>query len=64
MYAIRSYYGIDLTDSGGRQGMLVPQLINLIGDAAPWLVGLLFGQVAGGIIMQFAGWRSVSYNFV
>jgi len=28
-------------DSEGKQGMLVPQLINLLGDAAPWFVGLL-----------------------
>jgi len=33
--------GVDLADSAGRQGMLVPQLINLIGNTSPWLVGLL-----------------------
>jgi Na+/proline symporter len=30
----------DLMDQEGKQGMLVPQLINLIAGAAPWLVGL------------------------
>jgi Na+/proline symporter len=45
--------GVDLTDSGGRQGMLVPQLINLIGDAAPWLVGLL--SVCALAAMQSTG---------
>ena len=33
--------GQDLMQSAGKQGMLVPQLINLMADAAPWLVGLL-----------------------
>ena len=33
--------GIDLMKSAGKQGMLVPQLIGLMGDTAPWLVGLL-----------------------
>ncbi len=33
--------GKDLMDSPGKQGMLVPQLIHLMGDSAPWLVGLL-----------------------
>ena len=28
-------------EQAGKQGMLVPQLINLMADAAPWLVGLL-----------------------
>ncbi len=31
----------DLMEQEGKQGMLVPQLINLIAGAAPWLVGLL-----------------------
>lgn len=33
--------GIDLMKSAGKQGMLVPQLIHLMADTAPWLVGLL-----------------------
>lgn len=32
---------LDLMSTTGRQDMLVPQLINLVGNAAPWLVGLL-----------------------
>ncbi len=33
--------GKDLMESAGKQGMLVPQLINLLSDVAPWFVGLL-----------------------
>ncbi|MEE1543626.1 MAG: sodium:solute symporter family protein, partial [Alphaproteobacteria bacterium] len=33
--------GKDLMEATGKQGMLVPQLINLMADTAPWLVGLL-----------------------
>ena len=33
--------GKDLMASAGKQGMLVPQLINLMGSVAPWMVGLL-----------------------
>ena len=33
--------GRDLMDMPGKQGMLVPALIHLMSDAAPWLVGLL-----------------------
>ncbi|MDH3609526.1 MAG: sodium:solute symporter family protein, partial [Gammaproteobacteria bacterium] len=33
--------GKDLMESAGKQGMLVPQLIHLLGDSAPWFVGLL-----------------------
>jgi len=33
--------GKDLMEAAGKQGMLVPQLIDLMSDAAPWLVGLL-----------------------
>ncbi len=33
--------GVDLLDTPGRQDMLVPQLIRLLGDTAPWLPGLL-----------------------
>ncbi len=33
--------GKDLMVSAGKQGMLVPQLINLMGGVAPWMVGLL-----------------------
>ena len=33
--------GQDLMESAGKQGMLVPQLIHLLGDSLPWFVGLL-----------------------
>jgi len=33
--------GVDIMKSAGKQGMLVPQLIHLMADTAPWLVGLL-----------------------
>lgn len=33
--------GKDLMETAGKQGMLVPALIHLMSDAAPWLVGLL-----------------------
>ena len=33
--------GVDLMESAGKQGMLVPQLIFLLSDAVPWFVGLL-----------------------
>ena len=33
--------GTDLMESAGKQGMLVPQLIALMSDGWPWLVGLL-----------------------
>ncbi len=45
--------GIDLMDSAGKQGMLVPQLINLIADSAPWLVGIL--SVCALAAMQSTG---------
>ncbi len=34
-------HGNDLMKSAGKQGMLVPQIIYLMRDTAPWLVGLL-----------------------
>ncbi len=34
-------HGVDLMDSEGKQGMLIPQYIYLLGDAAPWFAGLL-----------------------
>ncbi|MEM7025072.1 MAG: sodium:solute symporter family protein, partial [Pseudomonadota bacterium] len=43
----------DLMDQPGRQGMLVPQLINLMAAAAPWLVGLL--SVCALAAMQSTG---------
>ncbi|HYZ27231.1 MAG TPA: hypothetical protein VE597_10015 [Geminicoccaceae bacterium] len=43
----------DLIDQAGKQGMLVPQLINLMADAAPWLVGLL--SVCALAAMQSTG---------
>ncbi|MDW3095373.1 MAG: sodium:solute symporter [Gammaproteobacteria bacterium] len=33
--------GKDLMESTGKQGMLVPQLIHLLGDTVPWFVGFL-----------------------
>lgn len=45
--------GSDLMDSLGQQGMLVPQLINLVGETAPWLVGLL--SVCALAAMQSTG---------
>jgi SSS family solute:Na+ symporter len=43
----------DLMEQPGKQGMLVPQLINLMADAAPWLVGLL--SVCALAAMQSTG---------
>jgi solute:Na+ symporter, SSS family len=43
----------DLMEQEGKQGMLVPQLINLIAGAAPWLVGLL--SVCALAAMQSTG---------
>ncbi len=45
--------GKDLMDSDGKQGMLVPQLIYLVSDIAPWLVGLL--SVCALAAMQSTG---------
>ncbi len=45
--------GKDLMESVGKQGMLVPQLIHLLQDAAPWLVGLL--SVCALAAMQSTG---------
>ncbi|MDJ0861502.1 MAG: sodium:solute symporter [Gammaproteobacteria bacterium] len=45
--------GKDLMESAGKQGMLVPQLIALMGEAAPWLVGLL--SVCALAAMQSTG---------
>lgn len=45
--------GTDLMESAGKQGMLVPQLIWLMGDTAPWLVGLL--SVCALAAMQSTG---------
>jgi hypothetical protein len=45
--------GKDMMDSAGKQGMLVPQLIWLMGDVAPWLVGLL--SVCALAAMQSTG---------
>jgi len=45
--------GQDLMESEGKQGMLVPQLIYLMQDAAPWLVGLL--SVCALAAMQSTG---------
>ena len=45
--------GKDLMDSAGKQGMLVPQLIHVMQDVAPWLVGLL--SVCALAAMQSTG---------
>ncbi len=45
--------GKDLMESAGKQGMLVPQLIHLMGNTAPWLVGLL--SVCALAAMQSTG---------
>ena len=45
--------GKDLMESAGKQGMLVPQLIHVVQDAAPWLVGLL--SVCALAAMQSTG---------
>ena len=39
---------VDVMNSQGKQGMLVPQLINLIADVAPWLRRAAVGVRAGG----------------
>ncbi|MEN8131110.1 MAG: sodium:solute symporter family protein [Pseudomonadota bacterium] len=44
---------IDLMESTGKQGMLVPQLISLLGESMPWLVGLL--SVCALAAMQSTG---------
>lgn len=44
---------VDLMSSAGAQGMLVPQLINLMADSAAWLVGLL--SVCALAAMQSTG---------
>jgi len=45
--------GIDLMNSVGRGDMLVPQLVYLLSDTAPWLVGLL--SVCALAAMQSTG---------
>ena len=45
--------GKDLMQSAGKQGMLVPQLIHVMQDVAPWLVGLL--SVCALAAMQSTG---------
>ena len=45
--------GVDLMESAGKQGMLVPQLIWLMRETAPWLVGLL--SVCALAAMQSTG---------
>lgn len=45
--------GKDLMESAGKQGMLVPQLIYLLGHVAPWFVGLL--SVCALAAMQSTG---------
>ena len=46
-------HGKDLMESAGKQGMLVPQLIYLMTDTMPWLVGLL--SVCALAAMQSTG---------
>ncbi len=43
----------DIMKAAGKQGMLVPQLIHLMADTAPWLVGLL--SVCALAAMQSTG---------
>ncbi|MCP3869421.1 MAG: sodium:solute symporter family protein [Gammaproteobacteria bacterium] len=45
--------GLDIMQFVGRQGMLVPQLIYLLNETAPWLVGLL--SVCALAAMQSTG---------
>ena len=45
--------GKDLMESAGKQGMLVPQLIRLLRETSPWLVGLL--SVCALAAMQSTG---------
>ena len=59
--------------AGGATAAVIPLSIAYIGDIVPYearqqmlaryitgtILGLLFGQVAGGVIMEFLGWRSV-----
>ncbi len=45
--------GQDLMETANKQGGLVPQLINLMGETAPWLVGLL--SVCALAAMQSTG---------
>jgi solute:Na+ symporter, SSS family len=45
--------GQDIMSTGGKQGNLVPQLIYLMSDSAPWLVGLL--SVCALAAMQSTG---------
>ena len=45
--------GQDIMETAGKQGMLVPQLIYLMSDSAPWLVGLL--SVCALAAMQSTG---------
>lgn len=45
--------GKDIMESAGKQGMLVPQLIYLLTDTTPWLVGLL--SVCALAAMQSTG---------
>ncbi|MCP4695338.1 MAG: sodium:solute symporter family protein [Gammaproteobacteria bacterium] len=45
--------GKDLMEAAGKQGMLVPQLIYLMGNTAPWFVGLL--SVCALAAMQSTG---------
>ncbi len=44
---------VDIMKSTGKQGMLVPQLIGLLGNTVPWLVGLL--SVCALAAMQSTG---------
>jgi hypothetical protein len=50
---LRQIGATDLMKAAGKQGMLVPQFIHLMGDVAPWLVGLL--SVCALAAMQSTG---------
>lgn len=50
---VKGLQGKDLMESAGKQGMLVPQLIYLLTETTPWLVGLL--SVCALAAMQSTG---------
>ena len=49
----KGLHGVDLMDSEGAQGNLVPQLIYLVGETVPWFAGLL--SVCALAAMQSTG---------
>ncbi|HKJ76203.1 MAG TPA: sodium:solute symporter family protein, partial [Gammaproteobacteria bacterium] len=49
----KGLHGVDLMESEGKQGNLVPQLIYLVGETVPWFAGLL--SVCALAAMQSTG---------